>query len=149
MFAFTIVQAQYPGNTAKPTIMVDSVQVPYNSLGQINPQSINTVVVLKNKQFPDGVIYITLKDPKQMQTILKSKKFSLQDLANKYIEKADKGKPILYIMNHDLVTDTSNFRILSDLYYSVAVVKAKDSPYFKKAFPNTVLLMVSTQVRIK
>lgn len=127
--------------------MIDSVPMPYNSFSQINPQTIKSVYIQKNNA--GGVIYITLKDSTEVGKVLKSKKLSLQDLADKYVSKEDKGRPILYVMNRELVTDTSDVRILADLYYSIGVVKAKDSPYFKKAFPKALLLMINTTIQIK
>lgn len=127
--------------------MIDSVPIPYNSLSQINPQTIKSINIQKDNA--GGVVYITLKDSTQVGKILKSKKLSLQDLADKYVSKEDKGRPILYVMNRELVTDTSNVRILADLYHSVGVMKAGDSPYFKKAFPKALLLMISTTIQIK
>ena len=149
MLAFIGSKAQHAANEPKPVIIVDSVQIPYNSLSQINPQSIQSVNVLRTAKYPDGAIYIALKDHNQTQQILKSKKLSLQDLADKYVPKEDKGKPILYVFNRELVTDTSNVHILSDLYYSVGIMKAGDSPYFKRVFPKALLLMVSTTIQIK
>ena len=149
ILAFLGSKAQHIDNQVKPVVMIDSVPIPYNSLSQIDPQTIASVNIQKDKMYPGGVIYITLKDSTQAGKILKSKKLSLQDLADKYIPKEDKGRPILFVMNRELVTDTSNVRIFSDLYYSVGVVKAEDSPYFKNAFPKALLLMVSTYISIK
>ena len=147
ILAFISSRAQHIDNKVNPIIMIDSIPMPYNILSQINPQTIASVNIQKDNA--GGVIYITLKDSTQIEKILKSKKLSLQDLADKYVSKEDKGRPILYVMNRELVTDTSNVRILADLYYSIGVVKAKDSPYFKKAFPKALLLMISTTISIK
>lgn len=148
MLAFISSGAQHIDNVAKPAIMLDSVQMPYNSINQLNPSTVKSMNTTRNNKFPDGVIYMTLKDPSEVQTILKSKQLSLQQLADKYIEKADKGKPILYVMNDKLVTDTSNVRILSDGPYNITVLNAKYLPYFKTAFPKALLLMVQTTFKI-
>ncbi|MEO8884965.1 MAG: hypothetical protein ABI367_02810 [Mucilaginibacter sp.] len=127
-----------------PVIMVDSVQMDYNTLALMDPQEINSMNIPHDPKYPDGIIYITLKDHSTLQTLLMSKRLSLQNLADKYIAKADKGKPIIYMLNGTLITDTANVRVLAERYYNVQVTKASEMPYFKKAFPNMLLLKVST-----
>ena len=127
-----------------PTIIVDSVEISMKAFELFDSNDIKDVRVERKSKYPNGVIYITLKDHNVLLNFLTSKKLSLQDLTTMHLSKEDKGKPIIYLMNGKLLTDTTDVIIMADRYYNVTITKAAETPYFKQAIPNVLIMMVST-----
>jgi len=146
-FGFTGIIAQVRINP-NPAILVDSVFVPYNMisvLDSIGPNNIKELRVDKSdKKYPNGAIYVTLKGA--VPQSLKGPYISLQEITNKNISAADKGKPVIYVLDGKLLTDTTYVRLPVQRPQVVTVYKASETPYFSTAMPNALLLMISTKL---
>lgn len=148
LFAFAIGKAQtnpiarisnYAGN---PTFIVDSIEVGQNALNNINPNNIQNINVIRNAKYPNGAIYVTLKNPRALAAA--SKMVSLQQLTDEQIPAEDKSKTRIYLLDDRLITDTTNLRIDVNAYHNVRIMPAANAPYFKTAMPNTLLIIIST-----
>ncbi len=135
--------------SSKPIIMVDSITMPHNILTFIKPEDIKAVHVEKSKDYADGIIYVAMKDHQVLLDLLKGKMLSLNDLKNTYVPAADRKKPILYVMDFKLLTDTAGIRIPSAHYHKVNVFKGEDSPYFKTVLPNALIVTINTVLMIQ
>lgn len=138
-------------NVLAPNIVtvVDSVVFPSNMINLFKTTDIKDLKVGKNEKYPDGALYITLKDPTIVPALKKGKVLSLKDIADKYVSPADKGKPIIYVLDNRLLTDTAHISISAEHYYGVEIHKASETRYFKQVLPNVLLLMISTIRTIK
>lgn len=132
---------------ANPTYFIDSIKVNPNQsyLNYINPNDIASINISKDPIYPDGAVFITLKDHNTFTKLRQDKWLSLGDIAKTNITVTDKRKPVLYLLDDKLLTDTAGVRIPSALVKKVTVVKATETPYFKTALPNVLLMMVSTK----
>ncbi len=134
--------------SSKPIILVDSVTMPHNIMSFIKDEYIKEINVEKSKDYDDGIIKVTLKDHQVLTELLKGKMLTLNDLKNTHVLPADQKKPLLYVMNFNLITDTAGIRIPSAHYYKVDVVKGENTPYFKKVLPNAMIMVINT-VRLR
>jgi hypothetical protein len=130
-----------------PIVIVDSVPMEFNTLKVLDTALIKSMNVVNNS-YP-GIVYITLKDHNSIKNLTRAKKLSLKQLTDAHVAKADKRRPIIYLMDHVLVTDTTGIRIPTEKFYSIQVIKAADTPYLKQAFPDALLLTVSTMIYVR
>lgn len=129
-------------------IFVDSVKMEFNTFNVLDTTVIKSVNIVNKNSYTDTV-YITLKDHNYIKNLTWAKNLSLKELTNMNIAKADRGKPIIYIMNHILLTDTTGVRIPSEKFYSVKITKATEIPYFKQTFPDALLINIETVIYVK
>ncbi len=127
---------------SKPIVVVDSITMPHNILTFIKPDDIKATQVEISKD--NDIIYVTMKDHQVVLDLLKHKMLSLNDLKNTYVQAADRKKPVLYVMDFSLLTDTTGIRIPSMYYHKVNVVKSEDTPYFKTVLPNALIMIINT-----
>ncbi len=132
-------------SVAQPAIYVDSMMVNINYMNYMHADDILSVDVQRKAEFPDGVIYITTKDKQKTQNLLKSPLLSLKDIVKANIAPGKQSKPIVFLLDGALLTDTANVRIPSLAIYSVKVASADEAPYFKTALPNVLLLKIATK----
>ena len=126
-----------------PTIIVDSVLVNNSYLSSISPDEIQSVDVKRVPEFPNGVIYITTKDKAKAMGLLASPLLSLNDIVKKHIKVSK--KPIIFIIDGTMLTDTLNVRIPSSTLHGVIIKEAAETAYFKTALPNVLIMMISTK----
>ncbi|WPU93469.1 hypothetical protein SNE25_29570 [Mucilaginibacter sabulilitoris] len=140
-------------NRIKPPLyFLDSVKVSNEYITYLNPDEISDVHVDKNEKYPNGALFISLKDHSIVGKLLKDKLLSLNDIRSANTAKADRHKAVIYIIDDKLLTDTANVRIPAMFVKNVSVVKAAETPYFKTALPNVLLMRISTkppQLRIR
>lgn len=133
-------------NQIKPPLyFLDSVQISSEYITYLNPEDISDVHVNKDQKYPNGAVFISLKDHSTVGKLLKDKLLSLYDILNLNTAKADRHKPVIYIIDEKLLTDTANVRIPAMFIKNVSVVKAAETPYFKTALPNVLLMRISTK----
>ncbi|WP_147321979.1 hypothetical protein [Mucilaginibacter conchicola] len=130
----------------KVTFVVDSIAKDMDIyVDFIDPKDIENVRRKKDLKYPDGVIFITLKNHKKLTDLINDRLISLKEIADVNIAMADKKKPLLYIMDDKILTDTNRVRIPSKHFYKVDVIKASDLPYFKVAMPELLILKIITK----
>lgn len=141
-------QNQSTEKQTKPDYFIDSVKVTNGDtylLNFINPNDIASINVNKDKQYPNGAIFIKLKDHNILTKILEDKPLSIKDIWKANIPEAEKRRTVLYMLDDKLLTDTAAVRIPSMFVKKVTVVKASEMPYFKTALPNVLLMRISTK----
>lgn len=127
---------------APSALLIDSFKVSDVYIMYIDPVDVYNVNTKRNKEYPNGVIYVTLKDHKILSKLLVSKLLSLKDITNTYVIK--KEKPIIFLLNKELVTDTTGVRIPEICLGNITVAEADQMPYFKTTFPNALIMMITT-----
>jgi hypothetical protein len=154
-FLFTLATLAAGAQVKPPLYFLDSIQVSpeyMNYITYLNPDDISAVHVDKDVKYPNGAVFISFKDHTLVDKLLKDKILSLNDIRNANVAKADMRKPVIYLIDDKLLTDTANVRIPSMLVRYVTVVKAAETAYFKTALPNVLLMRISTkppQLRIR
>ncbi|MBD1387516.1 hypothetical protein IDJ75_19685 [Mucilaginibacter rigui] len=130
-------------------VFIDSVKMDSNSgmnyLSWLDPNDILNIFVKKDKVYQQGAIYITLKKHNTLVDLLKDKRMSLNDILIANLSENKGNKSILYFIDEKLITDTLGVRIPSKYVKKVTIIKAEEMPYFKSAFPDTILMMISTK----
>ena len=130
--------------------LVDSVIVPSNMVSLLGTsRNIQDLKINRSEKYPDGAVYITLKDRSIVPELKKARLLSLGEITDKHVSPTDKGKPILYVLDGKLLADTANIRLSAAHYFGVEIYKASETRYFKQALPNVLLLMISTIETIK
>jgi hypothetical protein len=132
---------------ANPVYFIDSVKInagePY--LNYINPNDIASLNINRDPIYPNGAVFITLKDHNTFTKLRQDKLLSLNDIAKTNIPATDKRKPVLYLLDDKLLTDTAGVRIPFTFVKKVTIIKAAETPYFKTALPNVLLMMITTK----
>lgn len=131
-------------SASMPAIVVDSMLVDINYANYLPPHDIVNIDVRSKEKFPNGVIYVTSKDKQKTLKLLKSPLLSLKDIVKAKVASVDLSKPIIFLLDGALLTDTTNVRIPSLAVYSVELA-GEDAPYFKTALPNVLLLKIATK----
>jgi len=126
--------------------IIDSVQVSGNWLNYLDPNDIANIDIRKDSKYPQGVGSITLKDHKLLFKILSTAPLSLGAIADTYITISDKHKPILFLLNDKLLTDTSGVIIPDICLEKIVIAKASQLPYFKTTLPDALLMMITTKL---
>ena len=132
-------------SSAEPVFMIDSVKVNKAYFNYTKAEDIATFTVNRTAQYPGGLINTIYKDHNKALKLLQSPLLSLSDIAKANVLPAERSKPILFIMDDILLTDTAGVRIPAMFVYHVAVLKAAETAYFKKALPNVLLMMIATK----
>jgi hypothetical protein len=143
-----LAQTKAPVVTQKnsPVYFIDSVKIDDSYINYLDPNDIALLTVGKdNPLYPNGAIYITLKDHSIANRLLQDKLLSLNNIWEANISGADKHKPVLYLVDDKLLTDTVGVRIPSAFVRNVTVVKAAETAYFRTALPNVLLMRISTK----
>jgi hypothetical protein len=125
-------------------LMIDSTIVDPHYMNWFAPNHVGAVDMMKS---PKGVLNLTLKNEYRgdLQKILESKLLSITDIKNIYLDKANKNKQVIYLLNDDMLTDTANIKIPEICLLHVSIAKASETPYFKTAMPNILIMMISTK----
>lgn len=150
ILAFGFSQAQLSGRvrSVNSVIFVDSVKMEFNTLNDLDTSVIRSMNIV-NKNAMYDTVYVTLKDHNYIKNLKRAKKLSIKELTDTHITKTDKGKPIIYIMNNWLLTDTAGVSISTEKFYTVKVTKATETPYLKQAFPEALLFKIFTIINIR
>jgi hypothetical protein len=147
MAGFAQTKAPFPVQKPSPVYFIDSVKTdpsePYYNY--INANDIASINVSRDPGYPNGAIFITLKDHNIITKLRQDKLLSLSDIAKTNIPAADIRKPVLYLLDDKLLTDTVGVRIPSTFVKKVTITKASETAYFKTALPNVLLMMISTK----
>ena len=125
--------------------MVDSINVADFYINYIDAKDILAVNVIKNDQYSNGMIDIKVKDHILLLKLIQSKILSLRDIVTKYIDNNSRHKPIIFFMNKELVTDTAGVRIPDMCLVNITVAKASQMHYYKTAFPDALIMMITTR----
>jgi hypothetical protein len=128
----------------QPVWIIDSVKVSAMDLNYIDPNEISNINIVKNAQYPDGAIYVTLKDHSLFTKLFQLPLLSLNDISKANIPASQIHKPVIYILDDKVLTDTALIRIPAVCITKVAVIAAVKTPYFKTALPNVLLMTIST-----
>ena len=137
---------QIPRAIKMPAIFVDSVLVDSSYYKFLNTNYIENIDIKRTSAaFPGGIIYITTKDKPKTDSLLKSPLKSLADIVKQYVPSSAKSKPIIFLLDGAMLTDTANVRIPALAIRGVTIKKAADIPYFKTALPNIIMMMISTK----
>jgi hypothetical protein len=130
-----------------PVYFIDSVKIsdasPY--LTYMNTDEVANIHVDKNKTYPNGVIFITLKDHRKLAEMLQDKLLSISDITKANISPSEKNSPVIYLLDDKLLTDTAGIRIPSKFVRQVTLTKADETAYFKTALPNVLLMKIATK----
>lgn len=138
-------------NTSKasePAYIIDSVRLIDGGVysNYIDPNQIATINVVRDASlYPNGALFISLKDHSILTRLQQDKWLSLSDIASKSIADTGKAKPVLYILNDKLLTDTTGIKIPSICIAGVSLIRASETAYFKTALPDALILMISTK----
>ena len=125
--------------------MLDSTLVDQNYIHYLDSYEINDINIFKNTRYPKGVIYMKLKNHALLSRMLNSKLLAFSDIRNKYMASDDTHKPVIYLLDKELVTDTTKRRIPEMCLAHVTVAKASEMPYFKTAMPDVLIMMITTK----
>jgi hypothetical protein len=125
-------------------VVIDSVKFSENILTYIGPNAISSLDVNKDSKYPNGVIWIKLKDHAILEKLLNDKWLSLSDIAKENLESIERNKPVLYLLNGKLLTDTTGIRIPSLCLGKILVTKASETNYLKTVLPNVLIMMITT-----
>jgi hypothetical protein len=131
-----------------PVIFIDSVQMDSvnNYLMCIEANQIADIRVENgNKYSPNGAMFIKLKDSNLLKTLMNDKQLSLHDIMKVNVESSEFNKPVIYFLNDKLLTDTTRIRIPATRVYAVVVTRAAETAYFKTAFPEALIVTISTR----
>jgi hypothetical protein len=140
------IKSPFAEKKSLPAYFLDSVKIDNAYLTYLNPDDIAAVNVYKDaKLYPNGAVFIALKDHTIVNKLLNDKLLSLNDIFKANVHEPDRRKPVVYLINDELLTDTSNIRIPSIFVKYVTIVKASETPYFKTALPNILLMKISTR----
>lgn len=130
-----------------PAYFIDSIKVndasPY--LTYMNPDEIANVHIDKDKTYPHGAIFITLKDHRKLAEMLQDKLLSISDITKANISPSEKNNQVIYLLDDKLLTDTAGIRVPSKFVRQVTLIKANETAYFKTALPNVLLMKISTK----
>jgi hypothetical protein len=130
----------------KPECFLDSVRMDFSILSYLDPHEIGNIILTKDKKkYPDGAFFLTLKDHNFFLKLCQSKILSLSDIFNTYATKKEKHKPIIFLLDEKLLTDTTAIRIPDMALFQVTIAQASEVPYFKTALPNVLLMKVTTK----
>lgn len=118
-----------------PAIFLDSIQI--NSLGSFDNDKIESVNIVKsNAAFPNGRIYIKSKTPGSF-------KFLTAKEILKVYKISDITTPI-FMLDNEIIADTSDFSIDSSYILEVKVIKASEIAYLPNNFSSLATLKIFT-----
>lgn len=139
-------QQQLSTARLRPAIIIDSALVNENYFKYLLAEDIARVDVKRDEaEFKDGVIYITTKNKLKTDSLLKSPLRSLKDIVKANIPLQAKQKPIIFLLDGVLLTDTLNVHIPALAIRKVTIKKSADMPYFKTALPKVIMLIIATK----
>jgi hypothetical protein len=84
----------------------------------------------------NGKVFMTSKDPKGYQFL------TMADLMNAY--KKDAQAPTLFMVDNELLTDTSQVRIDSSYILHVKLTQSSEIAYLKNILPNLTIFKITT-----
>jgi hypothetical protein len=118
-----------------PDYYIDSVKIGF-PLTWMNPQNIAAISVSQgNETHPNGSIYLTWKTPHPVF-------FSLADVSD--ADPTLKGKPIFYIIDDSLISDTTNVRIEAANIFQVHRLDSPHVRYLPKDTGPLTLVLIET-----
>jgi hypothetical protein len=133
-------------NAKMPVVFIDSVQMDAtnNYLMCIEAKQIADLKVSNGGKYPNGAMFIKLKDHKLLKELMNDKQLSLHDIVKARVEPSEFSKPVIYFLNDKLLTDTARIRIPATRVYAVTITRAAETAYFKTAFPKSLIVTIST-----
>lgn len=123
----------------QPAVFIDSVRVDLNKT-RILTANIEKIDVASgyedtvNKTY--GRVYIKLKSNIHFLT--------LNDITTKYGQNKIGKNSILYVIDKEVITDTSNVRIDADFIRNVEVTNIKEVKYLKNNYSKMIVLSITT-----
>ena len=122
----------------EPAFYLDSVRIP---MGTFSPTKIENINVVRDNDptTPNGKVYIKSKNPKDFkfisaQDILKANNISI-------------GTISIFILDNEIIKDTSTFKIDSSYILNVEVIKASEIEYLPHNIPNLAILKIFTATK--
>lgn len=141
-----IAQSHQPANN--PAYYVEGTTINRAYFAYIKPDSIKEIhVIKKDDEHPNGAIYISLKNPDYLKSMLADKLLSIKDILRLKGIAVRKNQSLVYVWDGKLLTDTSNVRVPESYLRSVRLTPAVNMPYFKTALPNTSVVTIFTGVK--
>jgi hypothetical protein len=123
-------------NVKWPVIFIDSVRMDSinNYLMFIDAKQIADLRIANDGKYPNGAMFIKLKNHKLLEELMNDKQLSPYDIVKGYVQPLDFYAPVIYILNDKLLTDTARIRIPASKVHTVTVTHAAETAYFKRAF---------------
>lgn len=141
----TFAQSHQPANN--PAYYVEGTTINRAYFAFIKPDSIEEIhVIKKDDEHPNGAIYISLKNPGYLKTMLADKLLSVKDILRLKGISVKKNQSLIYVWDDKLLTDTANVRVPESYLRSVKITPAANMPYFKTALPNTSVVTIFTGI---
>ena len=128
-------------------VFVDSVELDkgHSILNFIETSEIADIKVIgPGEKFKNGAMYIMLKDPGLLNRLMQEKQLSLMEIMKAKVTPEEVTRPVVYILNDKIVTDTAGIRTPASRVYNVDVIRASETAYFKTAFPSALIVNIST-----
>ncbi len=127
-------QSRLSLSTQEPDYYVDSVRV--NSLGVFDPNKIESIKVVKDSTGLSGKLYIKIKKSATLN-LLTSK-----DIVR--INNITPGSFPIFVLDDQIIKDTSNFRIDSSYILKIEIVNASEIKYLPENISNIKILNITT-----
>ena len=129
----------YVGNS-EPDYYIDSVRV--QALGVFDPNKIESINVVKDSTAPSGKIYIKIKKNTTVHFL------TAKDIV--VMNNIIPGSISIFLLDNEIVKDTSNFSIDSSYILKVEIVKASEIKYLPENISNLsiVKIITATQANI-
>jgi len=128
-----------PLTKEEPQYYIDSIRV--QRLEIFDPEKIESINVVKNKDSaaPNGKVYIKIKKKETLNLL------TVEDLCR--INHIPPGSTALFMIDNEIIKDTTNFRIDSYYILKVETVKASEILYMPGNISNFEILKIITATR--
>ncbi|HSZ34869.1 MAG TPA: hypothetical protein VK772_16245 [Puia sp.] len=128
-----------PLNKEEPQYYIDSVRV--QRLEIFDPEKIESINVVKNTDSasPNGKVYIKIKETERLDLL------TVGDI--KRINHIPSGSTALFMLDNEIIKDTTNFRIDSLYILKVETVKASEIVYLPGNISNFEILKIITATK--
>ena len=132
-------QTDSPLFTNEPQYYIDSIRV--SSLGIFDPDKIESISVVKEKDpsAPNGKVYIKIKKTDVLNLL------TVGDIIR--INKIPSGSISLFLLDNEVIKDTTNFRIDSYYILKVETIKASEIKYLPKNISKFEILKIFTATK--
>lgn len=128
-----------PLTKQEPQYYIDSIRV--QRLEIFDPEKIESINVVKNKDSaaPNGKVYIKIKKTETLNLL------SVGDISR--INHIPSGSTALFMLDNEIIKDTTNFRIDSYYILKVETVKASEIRYLPGNISNFEILKIITATK--
>jgi hypothetical protein len=129
-------QAISPLTKEEPQYYIDSIRV--QRLEIFDPNKIESINVVKNKDSaaPNGKVYINIKKTETLNLLTIGDIISMNHIPS--------GSTSLFLLDNEIIKDTTNFRIDSYYILKVETVKSTELKYLRGNISNFEILKIIT-----